>query len=421
MFRIVWVLIRALVSAFRSRHQLVLENLALRQQLAAFMARRARPRIRATDRALSGSGPATLGAVGRRAGHREAGHRRPMAPGRLPAVLEMDLAPRLPTRAATRRCRSPRPHPARWPSENSWGAPRIHGELLMLGFDVSERTISRYLRGLHRRPEARQSWLTFLRNHREVIAAMDLFVVFTVSFRLLYVLFVVRHGRRRIVHFNVTEHPTAAWVVQQLREAFPYDSAPRHLIFDRDSIFATEVVAAIRAMGIRPTRTAYRSPWQNGTAERWVGCCRQELLDHVVVAGRARTCVACCASTSRTITRIGRTAGSTSARRCGSTRRTHAVGGREGHRRCLASAGCIIATSGEKRRRSPPSIPYPGCRSARAPPALTDRVETIIGKRGGSIASSAFAGRLKMRRSGAELGGGVGGRPVPARATPRSP
>jgi len=100
-------------------------------------------------------------------------------------------------------------------SENGWGAPRIHGEILMLGFDVSERTISRYLLGLHRRPDARQSWLTFLRNHREAIAAMDLFVVFTVKFRLLYVLFVIHHDRRQIVHFNVTEHPTAAWVVQQ--------------------------------------------------------------------------------------------------------------------------------------------------------------------------------------------------------------
>ncbi len=100
-------------------------------------------------------------------------------------------------------------------------------------------------------------------------------------------LFVIRHGRRQIVHFNVTEHPTAAWVIQQLREAFPYDSAPSHFIFDRDSIFAAEVVAAIRAMGIKPARTAYRSPWQNGTAERWVGACRQELLDHVIVLGEA--------------------------------------------------------------------------------------------------------------------------------------
>ena len=114
---------------------------------------------------------------------------------------------------------------------------------------------------------------------------MDLFVVFTPSFRLLYVLFVIRHGRRQIMQFNVTEHPTATWVVQQLREAFPYDSAPSYFVFDRDSTFSAEVVATIKAMDMKPTRTAYRSPWQNGTAERWVGCCRHELLDHVIVLG----------------------------------------------------------------------------------------------------------------------------------------
>jgi transposase InsO family protein len=136
---------------------------------------------------------------------------------------------------------------------------------------------------LRRRPEAPQSWLTFLRNHREVIAAMDLFVVCTATFRLLYVLFVIRHGRRPIVHFNVTEHPTAAWVVQQIREAFPFDTAPRHFIFDRDSIFCAGVVAAVKAIGAKPTRTAYRAPWQNGVAERWVQTARRDLLDHVVV------------------------------------------------------------------------------------------------------------------------------------------
>ena len=167
--------------------------------------------------------------------------------------------------------------------ENGWGAPRIHGELGLLGFAVSERTVSRYLRRLHRRPEARQSWLTFLRNHREVIAAMDLFVVVTVTFRVLYVLFVIRHGRREIAHFNVTQHPTAAWVIQQLREAFPFDTAPKYLIFDRDSTFSAEVVGAVKAVGAKPTRTAYRSPWQNGTAERWIGCARAELLDRAIV------------------------------------------------------------------------------------------------------------------------------------------
>ena len=175
----------------------------------------------------------------------------------------------------------------RMASENGWGAPRVHGELKMLGFDVSERTVSRYLHGLRRRPQARQSWLTFLRNHREVIAAMDLFVVCTATFRLFYVLFVIRHGRRQIVHFNVAEHPTAAWVIQQVREAFPYDTAPKYFILDRDSIFSAEVVGAVKTVGAKPTRTAYRSPWQNGTAERWIGCARAELLDHVLVLNEA--------------------------------------------------------------------------------------------------------------------------------------
>jgi len=115
-----------------------------------------------------------------------------------------------------------------------------------------------------------QRWMTFLRNHREAITAMDFFVVPTVSFRLLYVWFVIDHGRRRIIHFNVTTNPTAQWVSQQLREAFPDDSAPRYLLFDNDSIFSDEVSKSIDALGITPKRTSSRSPWQNGTAERWV-------------------------------------------------------------------------------------------------------------------------------------------------------
>jgi transposase InsO family protein len=114
---------------------------------------------------------------------------------------------------------------------------------------------------------------------------MDFFTVPTVSLRVLYVLFVIDHGRRRIVHFNVTSNPTSAWVIQQLREAFPYDTAPKHLIFDRDKIFSPAVVRFVRAMGTKPSRTAYRCPWQNPVAERWIGSCRRELLEHVVVFG----------------------------------------------------------------------------------------------------------------------------------------
>jgi putative transposase len=165
----------------------------------------------------------------------------------------------------------------------SWGAPRIHGELSMLGFVVSERTVSRYLPRRPAPPEALKRWLTFLRNHRGAIAAMDFFIVPTVTFHLVYAWFAIDHARRRILHFDVTDQPTAAWVVQQLREAFGVDVVPRHLIFDRDSIFSKQVVSTVKSFGIQPARTAYRSPWQNGVAERWIGSVRRELLDHVVV------------------------------------------------------------------------------------------------------------------------------------------
>ena len=167
----------------------------------------------------------------------------------------------------------------------TWGAPRVHGELRLLGLDVSERTVSRYMPRRAPLPGAVQRWLAFLRNHRDALAAMDFFVVPTVTFRLLYVWFVIDHARRRILHFDVTDHPTAAWVVQTLREAFPFDAVPRHLVFDRDSSFSATVVAAVKSFGIEPARTAHRCPWQNGVAERWVGTVRRELLDHVVVFG----------------------------------------------------------------------------------------------------------------------------------------
>jgi len=164
----------------------------------------------------------------------------------------------------------------------TWGAPRIHGELLMLGFDVSERTISRWIRRAPRNPEPAKRWLAFLHNHREAIAAMDFFTVPTVTFGMLYCFFIIEHGRRRILHFNVTRHPTAGWTIQQLREAFPYQSAPRFLIFDRDAKYGLEVPIAVRSMAIRPVRTSFESPWQNGVAERWVESCRRDLLDHVI-------------------------------------------------------------------------------------------------------------------------------------------
>jgi putative transposase len=168
-------------------------------------------------------------------------------------------------------------------SENLWRAPRIHKELVRLGFDVSERTIMRYMPKSPSSETARQNWKTFLKNHRHSIAAMDLFVVPTITFRLVYGFFVIHHDRRRVLHANVTEHPTAVWIIQQLREAFPWDSAPKYLIFDNDSIFSTAVRGVMESIGITTKRTAYRSPWQNGVAERWIGCLRQSLLHHVIV------------------------------------------------------------------------------------------------------------------------------------------
>jgi transposase InsO family protein len=142
--------------------------------------------------------------------------------------------------------------------------------------------VARYLRRIRRRGDPGKRWLAFLQNHREVIAAFDFFTVPTVTFKLLYCFFVIDHGRRKILHFHVTPHPTAEWVVQQLREAFPQASPYRYAIFDHDSKFDTEIIAFLKATGLTPKRTSVQAPWQNGIAERWVGSCRREILDHVI-------------------------------------------------------------------------------------------------------------------------------------------
>jgi transposase InsO family protein len=152
-----------------------------------------------------------------------------------------------------------------------WGAPKIHGELQKLGFVVSERSVARYLRRIRRLGDPGERWLAFLQNHREVIVAFDFFTVPTVTFRPLYCFFVIERGRRKILHFNVTRHPTADWVVQQLREAFPDAGPYRYVILDRDSKFDADVIGFLKATGLKPKRTSVRAPWQNGIAERWVG------------------------------------------------------------------------------------------------------------------------------------------------------
>jgi len=162
-----------------------------------------------------------------------------------------------------------------------WGAPRIHGELLKLGIDVSQRTVGR-LMPKHRKPPS-QTWRTFLENHASDLAALDFFTIPTVTFRVLFVLVVLRHDRRRVVHVNVTEHPTAAWTAQQVVEAFPWDSAPRYLLRDRDAIYGAPFRRRVTGLGIEEVLIAPRSPWQNSYVERMIGTLRRELLDHVVV------------------------------------------------------------------------------------------------------------------------------------------
>jgi transposase InsO family protein len=166
-----------------------------------------------------------------------------------------------------------------------WGAPRIQGELLKLGFTVAQSTVAKYM--AKRDNPSGQRWGTFLRNHAPHIAAMDLFVVPTIGFIQLYVLVIVRLARRELVWVNVTRYPTAEWIAGQVTEAFPWDEAPRYLIRDRDSIYGTAVTRRLRAMGIRDRPIAPGSPWQNGYAERLIGTIRRECVDHLIVFGEA--------------------------------------------------------------------------------------------------------------------------------------
>ena len=162
-----------------------------------------------------------------------------------------------------------------------WGAPRIHGELLKLGLTVSQSTVAKYL-GRRDGPPS-QTWRTFLINQVSQLASVDFFTVPTATFRVLFVFVVLSHDRRRIVHLNVTAHPTPAWTAQQLREAWPWDTAPRFVIRDRDGIYGEELHNVTQAMDIDEVLTAPRSPWQNPFVERLIGSLRRECLDHVIV------------------------------------------------------------------------------------------------------------------------------------------
>jgi transposase InsO family protein len=164
-----------------------------------------------------------------------------------------------------------------------WGAPRIHGELLKLGIEIGQTSVAKYMG--RRRPPPSQGWKTFLRNHADGIVAMDLFVVPTISFRLLYGLLIMGHGRRQILWFGVTAHATAEWIANQLTEACGWEQIPRYLIRDRDRAYGEIFVRRVRSIGIRDRPTSFRSPWQNASAERLIGSIRRECIDHIVIFG----------------------------------------------------------------------------------------------------------------------------------------
>jgi transposase InsO family protein len=164
-----------------------------------------------------------------------------------------------------------------------WGAPRIHGELLKLGITIGQTTVAKYM-ARNRRPPS-QGWKTFLRNHADGIASLDLFVVPTISFQLLYGLLILKHGRREILCLAATAHPSAEWISRQLMEAYGWEEGPCYLVRDRDRVYGEVFIRRLRAMGIRDRPTAPRSPWQNGYCERLIGSIRRECLDHIVVFG----------------------------------------------------------------------------------------------------------------------------------------
>jgi putative transposase len=281
MVRWLWIVLGTLRSAVRTHRELALENLALRQQLAVWKARQPRPRLTEVDRmfwvllsrlwrnwrhSLQVVRPETV------VGWHRYGFRRYWAwksrrrPGRPVISTEVRDLIRQMSRA-----------------NPLWGAPRIHGELLKLGVTVSQATVSKYMLRPRRPPS--QAWRTFLKNHAKELIALDFFTVPTATFRVLFVLVMLTPSRRRLVHFNVTEHPTAEWTARQLLEACAPEESLRYLIRDRDSVYGERFSRQTRMLDIREVVIAPRSPWQNAYAERVIGSIRRECLDHAVVIG----------------------------------------------------------------------------------------------------------------------------------------
>lgn len=267
-------------SALRLRSDLALENLALRQQLAVLKRQIRRPKLRRSDRffwlfmsrswhcwkdTLHIVTPDTVLRWHRKrfASYwtRKSRSNRPGRPGKDPEIrgLIQKMAK----------------------SNPLWGAPRVHGELLKLGIDVSERTVSRCMPRTRKPPS--QKWRAFLDNHIEELVSIDFFTVPTATFRILFVLIVLAHDRRRVVHFNVTDHPTAEWTAQQMVEAIGDVKSPRYLIRDRDGVYGSVFRDRVKALEINEVVIAPHSPWQNPYAERVIGTLRRECLDHVVV------------------------------------------------------------------------------------------------------------------------------------------
>ena len=273
-------LLRLLPFLCGGHRQIALENLALRQQLAVYKRTTNRPRLRRSDRllwvwlsrmwpswrqALVMVAPATVLSWQRRRFRRHWATLSGCPPAGRPPV---DAA----IKALVRSMAAANP---------LWGAPRIHGELLKLGIDVAERTVSRLLP--KRRSPPSQTWPTFLTNHVPDLVSVDFFTVPTARLRVMFVFIVLAHDRRRVLHFNVTEHPTAAWATQQIVDAFPDDSAPSYLLRDRDSVYGHVFRQRLKGMGVGEVLTAPHSPWQNPFAERLIGSIRRECLNHVVV------------------------------------------------------------------------------------------------------------------------------------------
>ena len=285
MLRVLLAFVRTLFSCLQTHRDLALENLALRHQIAVL--RRSgpkRPRLGPPDRALW----AWLCGI--------------WPPWRQVLVLVQPATVIRWHREGFRlfwRCKSsPAGQPGR-PSVDKdviqlirsiaeanpgWGAPRVHGELRKLGIDVAQSTVSKYMPAKPRKPPS-QTWRAFLDNHVGNLASIDFFPVHSATFRVLFVLLVLSHDRRRIVHFNVTANPSAAWTAQQIAQAFPEDSAPKYMIRDRDAIYGEIFRRRVRNMGIEQVVTAARSPWQNPYCERLIGSIRRECLDHVIVLG----------------------------------------------------------------------------------------------------------------------------------------